>query len=253
MPQIIGVYKIYSTIKPNRVYVGSSANIKQRWRTHKAQLNHNKHKNPKLQRHCNKYGLGDLLFEIIETIPNGSKEQILEREQFFIDLIKPWFNISPMSSSPLGSKRSAESKAKYRKAVLGRKASDETRKKQSDAKAGYIPWNKGIKWSADVIVNISNARKKRGRLEYLYGIMVKRVYQYDINMNFVNKYKTVTEASTILGLIRETIGMCCNNKRNTPYGGFYFAYVLEICSESNDFFSPIREKWRGKYIRKGKF
>lgn len=45
---MIGIYKILNTAN-NKVYIGSSININNRWAKHKALLRHNKHENPKLQ------------------------------------------------------------------------------------------------------------------------------------------------------------------------------------------------------------
>jgi hypothetical protein len=37
-----GIYKIYSLIKPERCYIGSSVNISKRWAQHLSKLQNNK-------------------------------------------------------------------------------------------------------------------------------------------------------------------------------------------------------------------
>ena len=55
-----GIYIIWSNIKPNKMYIGSSINLINRCNKHFSLLKHNKHYNKKLQNHVNKYGIGDL-------------------------------------------------------------------------------------------------------------------------------------------------------------------------------------------------
>lgn len=66
-----GIYKIENTIN-SKVYVGSSNNIKVRWRKHKALLRHNKHPNQHLQNAWNKYGEDMFIFSVIELCPISS-------------------------------------------------------------------------------------------------------------------------------------------------------------------------------------
>jgi len=53
--RVSGIYKIQSTIKHERIYIGSAIYIKSRWAMHRYQLRNNKHSSQKLQRHYNKY------------------------------------------------------------------------------------------------------------------------------------------------------------------------------------------------------
>jgi hypothetical protein len=83
-----GIYKIENTIN-SKVYVGSSNNIKVRWRKHKALLRHNKHPNQHLQNAWNKYGEDVFIFSVVELCPINS---LLNKEQHYIDLLKPEYN-----------------------------------------------------------------------------------------------------------------------------------------------------------------
>lgn len=143
-----GIYKIQSKYKPERIYIGSAKNIRLRFWHHKHHLINNKHHSPKLQNHWNKYGSLDLSFNIIEEFVFISKEHLLNREQYYIDLYKPWFNTCIIAGSHLGTQRSEESKQKHRKPCLeetkrkisesskGKKMSDEARNKMRIAKLG---------------------------------------------------------------------------------------------------------------------
>lgn len=136
--KVPGIYKIQSISKPERYYIGSAINIQNRWWIHLFQLRKNKHHNPKLQRHFNKYGESDLRFSILLECP---KEHLLAREQDFIDSLNPWFNICLIAGSCLGHKASEETKQKLR----NREYSAETRLNMSLAKRGEPSPKKGIK------------------------------------------------------------------------------------------------------------
>lgn len=130
-----GIYKIQSVIKPERIYIGSAVNITSRWALHLRELGKNNHHSSKLQNHVNKYGIADLSFIIIEPC---FPEWLIMREQYYMDALKPYFNICKIAGSALGIKRSVESIAKGVAKRKGMPVSIETRKKMSDAKKGCI-------------------------------------------------------------------------------------------------------------------
>lgn len=64
-----GIYKI-TCINNNKVYIGKSIEIKQRFKKHLSDLRLNKHHSKYLQHSYNKYGEESLRFEIIEVNNN---------------------------------------------------------------------------------------------------------------------------------------------------------------------------------------
>ena len=130
-----GVYSIQSNIKPNRIYIGHSKDIENRWRLHKKQLQNGNHHSPQLQRHYNKYGLDDLVFEIICEC---DKVELLDHEQFYIDSYNPYFNCAQIAGSTAGYKFTEDQRKKLR---------------------GRTPWNKGLAWSDEIKVKMSKQRK----------------------------------------------------------------------------------------------
>jgi len=105
-----GIYILQSILFPNRQYVGSCVDFNLRWMVHQSTLIAKKHHNAKLQNHVNKYGLSDILFLHLETC---SRENLLIREQYYIDTLKPHFNINPIAGSRLGSRHSARTKLQF--------------------------------------------------------------------------------------------------------------------------------------------
>lgn len=81
-----GVYKIINTVN-EKIYIGSSKDINRRWSEHIRALELNAHINQHLQNAWNKYGRKSFKFEIIEQC--DEKHQY-EREQYYIDLYKPF-------------------------------------------------------------------------------------------------------------------------------------------------------------------
>jgi group I intron endonuclease len=66
--KIVGVYQIVNKVNGKK-YIGSSVNIKARWRTHKHCLRHGNHCARHLQSAWDKYGEQSFAFEIVEECP----------------------------------------------------------------------------------------------------------------------------------------------------------------------------------------
>ncbi|NJO64321.1 MAG: GIY-YIG nuclease family protein [Richelia sp. RM2_1_2] len=140
-----GIYKIIN-ITNGKFYIGSARNFRNRWNSHKYHLIRNQHENSHLQNAWNKYGENQFKFEIIEECPINT---LLMREQFYIDLYKPYdntigYNILRIAGSSLGFKFSEESRVKMSVAKQGKKLrlgailSKETKEKISIANKGKI-------------------------------------------------------------------------------------------------------------------
>lgn len=105
------IYKI-KALTGGEIYIGSASNYYGRVNAHKNLLKRKCHTNKILQHHVNKYGLDDLVFSILEVVM--FKEDLIIREQFYIDALKPKFNICPKAASRLGTKHSEETRSKMR-------------------------------------------------------------------------------------------------------------------------------------------
>lgn len=83
-----GIYCIVNIINQKQ-YVGSSQNLQMRLMQHRSRLRNKVHDNIKLQRSWSKYGEDNFQFYILEFC---NKDDLSNREQFYIDTLKPWFN-----------------------------------------------------------------------------------------------------------------------------------------------------------------
>ena len=88
MKKISGIYKITNTITGD-FYIGSSKNVKRRWRSHKNPSTWNRYSNNPMYQDMQKYGVDKFAFEILEEVEEGS---LKETEQQFIETLKPTYN-----------------------------------------------------------------------------------------------------------------------------------------------------------------
>jgi len=87
--EICAVYMIINT-KNGKRYIGSSKNVRIRMWDHRAELRHNYHANYLLQNDWNEYGEDSFEYSIIEVCNIDDK---FVREKFYIDTLKPEYNI----------------------------------------------------------------------------------------------------------------------------------------------------------------
>lgn len=79
--KICGVYCI-KNVKNNKIYIGSSVDVKRRWYHHVTELNKNNHCNWHLQRAWNKYGRDNFEFYILQVC---TAEELKDLEQKYIN------------------------------------------------------------------------------------------------------------------------------------------------------------------------
>lgn len=172
-----GIYKIANKIT-NDFYIGSAVNLYSRLSTHKANLKNQKHPNNYLQNVFNKYGLDNLFFEIIETVKD--KNELIEREQFYIDTLNPEYNIRKIANSNLGLKHSRETKLKMSKANkgnksrLGHKNSEKHKLKMSEFMKGN-KYNLGHKHAEETKIKIAKSLSKPFKLLSPHGQVIEGI------------------------------------------------------------------------------
>ena len=86
--KISGVYKITNTVTGD-FYIGSSKNIKRRWREHKWPSKCKKYPNNPMYNDMKKYGTDKFEFQVLEEVEESF---LKEKEQKFIETLKPTYN-----------------------------------------------------------------------------------------------------------------------------------------------------------------
>lgn len=110
-----GVYMIINKIN-NKFYVGSTNNFYRRYEEHKQSLRNKKSQSIVLQRAINKYGLESFGYMILDICKDLSKDTLLNREQLYLDKLKPQYNTMP-NATKAGSTRSQEAIDKQKASI----------------------------------------------------------------------------------------------------------------------------------------
>jgi group I intron endonuclease len=132
-PVASGIYCIRH-LESGKRYIGSAVNLARRQRVHLHHLRHSTHHSITLQRAWDKYGENAFSFEIVELILTPF---LLEREQHWLDKFQCFnpakgYNIDRIAGSRIGHSPSPETREKLRQANLGKKYSEETKRKHSE-------------------------------------------------------------------------------------------------------------------------
>lgn len=109
--KIQAIYKI-SSKKTGQFYIGGTIYFQDRKNHHLNMFKWGNHQNSNLADHVKKFGIDDLEFSIIEIV--DLKQNLRKREQFYLDTLKPQFNINKNAESPLGRKTKESVKEKLR-------------------------------------------------------------------------------------------------------------------------------------------
>jgi len=141
-----------------RAYVGQSCAIKRRWSAHISLLRKGSHHSPHLQHCWNKYGEDSFDFVVLELC---SPDKLTVREQFYIDVLTPSFNVAPSAGSRAGVPQSAATRERIRAGVTGLVKSAETCKRLSDALIGRKLSAEHVAKIIEVKSNVSAETRRR--------------------------------------------------------------------------------------------
>jgi group I intron endonuclease len=192
-----GIYTIRH-IETDRCYVGSSVNIARRWVEHRRLIRAGKHPAKHMLNAFQKYGSDAFAFEILEECDVSDDAIRCERENHWIDKLKPVFNVAPVAGSVLGLKRSAEARANMSKAQKGR-----------------ISTLKGVPRTPEVRAKISESSKKR-------------VFSEEHKLAFSQARKGTVSPRRGVKLSDETKAKISKNRRGIPRDPALVEYVASL-------------------------
>jgi group I intron endonuclease len=153
-----GIYSIKHRTT-DRVYIGSSSRIYSRWNQHRNALQQNKSVCRLLQKAYNEDGLQGLSFAVVEEC---SKEQLLERERFWIEALQPELNLV---KDPTRRGNYLDIAAEISKANKGRKNPHTVSDAQKEAiRQAHL----GKKLSVEAITKRTATRKKKAEEDPQY-------------------------------------------------------------------------------------
>lgn len=199
MKKICGIYAILNR-KNNKIYIGKSKNIIQRWRCHKYLLKNNKHVNH-LQRAWN-LNKNDFIFSIIEECNINS---LSERESIYIKIFKSnnqkyGYNLISYDNN----------KIIY---------SEETRKKMSLQRKGKFSGKNNPRYGIKCPDNVKKATIEANSRNYTIVSPEGKIINFTGLKNFCKKYN----------LDRKSLYLVFKDKQ-THHKGWTKAKLVESCA-----------------------
>ena len=201
----------------NKIYIGRCLDFHKRTIGHKSELRNNIHHSFILQRAVNKHGIENFEFLMLEKC---KPEECRDKEQFWINLLNPEYNLVKNSRGGFYGKRSIETIEKLR----------ESKRKvdvyQFDLKGNFITKYRSISDAARAI-NKNEAchigdvcRGKRNRAYgYLWSFTetppidnTLTIYQYDLNGNFIEEFNSWKKIAILFNTTAETVTKFIKNQ-----------------------------------------
>lgn len=187
---------IYRFINKNsgKSYVGSALDLSKRFRVYYSLLSLEKYgKKSKIYSALLKYGYSQFSLEILEYC---TPEKCIEREQYYLDLLRPEYNILLKAGSSLGFTHSEEALIKMSAVHKGKRVLAETR------------------------VKISTAMKGRKRPEGS-GTPAQKISVMDLETKLTTEYASMSDAAKALGIRISSISTYFLENRLTAFKGRY--------------------------------
>jgi group I intron endonuclease len=210
-----GIYRWVNNMN-GKTYVGSGLNLEKRLRSYYNENELNKNPRP-IQDALLKYDHKNFTLEILEYCP---KSKLIEREQFYLDILIPEYNILKYAYSLLGFKHSQESIEKLKAKIVspehkeilssihkGKVVTDETRRKLATATANY---RKSNPLTPEALANIKAKTLAREGVSVLI---------LNTRTNEGRMFTNQTEAGEFLGVTRQAIYNAI--KRSSLIHGIY--------------------------------
>lgn len=177
LPKIQCIYKIYNVLQPEKFYIGSTENLQRRIRGHLNGIDRRKHYNKKLENSFYKYGKDNFKLQILQVCKNVSKERLLEIEQYWLDLLRPYYNLSIKATCTLPSPEGL----KVRADKLRRRC-----KTDSKIQLANIDFNKSLQlYRIRITYNkitldlgtFKELNKAKEKLDYLNQFTIEEIYE----------------------------------------------------------------------------
>lgn len=198
-----GIYQLKSEYN-GKFYIGSAVSFYNRLHTHSHHLREETHFNDHLIAHKNKYGIEDLVMEVLEFVDDPDKN-LIRREQWWLDNTdclnrEVGFNKCPTAQSQLNREMSDVHREKVGKRSIGNK------------------YRKGFKVTDKTKFNIAKAQGAR------------RIAQFTMTGKLVQVFQTIGETEnfgyTKTNVLRVTQG------KVKAYRGFFWRYLEENENEN---------------------
>lgn len=233
-----GVYRISNDLD-HKIYIGSSKELRVRWKKHVSDLLDRRHGSKHLQYFFNKHKEIHFTLEVLETC---SEDILVEREQYYLDTLKPFgengFNSREIACNSAWTPRRLRGRKIYCYDKLGnlkefKCASEAAKELFLDSKRNNL------------IFKVATGREKSYR-GYIFSYFP--LEKEELDAKFIDKrklrhkrsngrrmveqlsengevriFKKASEAAIELGFVTVCINKACRD--SSPYKGFYWRYL----------------------------
>jgi len=174
---------------------------------------------------CNamlKYGYSNFTLKILEYC---DKPNLIKREQYYMDLLKPEYNILKTAASSLGFKHSKETIEKMALVKLGKKHSEDTRSNMSIAQKAIDRSGKnhpmyGKTHTKETLAKIAATLRGRKKPEGS-GSPLQRIEVFNILTNEKIEYDSIKAAAIAIKTSPSIISKYFTNNQKSPYKKIY--------------------------------
>lgn len=142
-----GIYKISNKIT-NDTYIGSSSNIEMRWKSHRCKSNYEKYPNSLLYQNMQKYGNENFNFTILEQC---SKDVLFEREQYYIDLLRPSLNVAVAKAKMSSSEYKRGYFIEHKESIQAKKKTWRDNNKDWESKRNHLYYSRKCKYENEIL------------------------------------------------------------------------------------------------------
>ena len=248
----IWIYQIRNKVN-NKIYIGSTNNLKRRWESHIYQLKNNMHHSIKLQKAWNKYGEDNFEFSIIEEFNSDNEDDKYIKEQYYLDLYESYtdkgYNMSNIADTRklfkrIKSENSVFTKITKEVAIAIKRELCETDKQQKEIAEEFNV-------SRGVVSNIANLNTWANYGEEYNEILKKKKksigylddYKEQVLDMYFNKSMTHVQIAEELGLTQNNCSEITKLERMRREG---HVRECECCGE--DFIQNWYKNKRGKKV-----
>lgn len=239
-----GIYLLHNLVN-GKQYVGSTIDFKRRLYSYysPSKLIDGRYISNSILKYGHNY-FAVLILELVES-NDHTKTNLLNREQYYIDLLKPILNLNPIAGSSLGFKHSDETKALLTSLRTGKSLSEKTKQLLSELFSGELNPFWGKTHNLDTLTRMKLS--KIGELNPMYGKdkspeFIEQMYKDKHGLNNPMWGKTHSE---------DTL----NKMRKGVY--VYDAFTMELIKEYNSSLTAKKDLKMGydtlkKYLNSNK-
>jgi group I intron endonuclease len=211
-----GIYRWVNNVN-GKSYIGSALDLNKRLRYYYSysHLISHKNKNMLINKALLKYGYSRFSLEVLEYC---DKEQLILREQFYIDNIKPEYNLSPTAGSSLGLKRSEETPRgqKLSLAMKGKSHFEISKLKISDSQKG----------ENNHMFGKTHSEETKNKLSRINGTSI---FVYNLQAEFVDSFTSIKKAANHFKASQATIVKYALSEKI-----FRSQYILSFTNKTNE-------------------